>query len=461
MARGFLTPFFVIRKRLALERSCQWTRDHLARQQDHRLADLRRFVMARSPFYQRFHRGLERAPLRELPVLTKATMMESFDELVTDRSVSLADAESFLRSNRANGLFRDRYVTLSTSGSTGRRGVFLFDPDEWLTALGMITRPMAWAGLRPRLVNRPRLAMIASTTPWHYSTRVTASLSSRLLPTLRLDASERLGEIVRHLNRWQPEVLTVYPSVLKQLADEQLAGRLTISPRTIATSAEVLPAETRRRVRQAWKVHVFDTYGATEYAPISAECPRGRKHLFEDEAIIEVVDDRGRPVPSGERGDRLLLTIFNRRTQPLIRYEMSDMVRPIDGPCECGRPFRMIDSIEGRIEDVLQFPSVNGHSGPVFIHPNVFHQLLETVPASGWQVRQEQDGLSVLLTGLSDQSLVAAIGTSVRTALEAQGAHVSSVRITPVDVLQRGGSGKAPLIIANVLSISDSPASAT
>jgi phenylacetate-coenzyme A ligase PaaK-like adenylate-forming protein len=54
-----MTPFFVIRKRRTLERSCGWTPDDLVTQQERRLADLRRFVMARSPFYRRFHRGLE------------------------------------------------------------------------------------------------------------------------------------------------------------------------------------------------------------------------------------------------------------------------------------------------------------------------------------------------------------------------------------------------------------------
>jgi phenylacetate-CoA ligase len=448
MAAGFLTPFLVIRKRTALERSCRWTREVLLQRQQQRLAELRRFVLARSPFYQRFHRGLEDAPLQSLPVLTKRAMMDHFDELVTDRSVRLADAESFLRSDHARGLFRNRYVTLSTSGSTGRRGLFLFDRGEWLTALGMITRPMAWAGLRARFPRPPHLAMIASTTPWHYSTRVSTSLSSRLLPTLRLDAAEPLHSLVRQLNEWQPEVLTVYPSVLKQLADEQIAGRLQVRLRTVATSAEVLPDETRRRVKQAWNVRVFDTYGATEYAPIAAECPLGRKHLFEDEAIIEIVDDRGRAVPPGERGDRLLLTVFNRRTQPLIRYEMSDVVRPADGACDCGRPFALIDSIEGRVEDVLHFPARQGRNASVPIHPNVFHQLLETVPASGWQVRQEANGLSVLLTGLADRSLCGSLTGSIRQALEAQGAVVGSILISPVDALERGGTGKAPLILA-------------
>jgi phenylacetate-coenzyme A ligase PaaK-like adenylate-forming protein len=124
------------------------------------------------------------------------------------------------------------------------------------------------------------------------------------------------------------------------------------------------------------------------------------------------------------------------------------MVRPLDGACECGRPFRLIESIEGRIEDVLEFPNRNGHVEPVSVHPNAFHQLLETVPATGWQVRQEQGGLSVLLSGLQDPSVCEPLAVSIRQTLEAQGADVPSIRVHPVDVLERGATGKAPLILA-------------
>jgi len=404
--------------------------------------------MARSRFYQRFHRGLEQQPLTALPILTKAVMMEHFDDLVTDPAIRLADADAFVVANQGPALFRDRYVALSTSGSTGQRGVFLFDPQEWLTALAMITRPLAWAGIGGGFKRPPRSAMIASTTPWHYSTRVSEALSSRLLPSLRLDASEPLARIVSRLNEWQPENLAAYPSVLMQLADEQIAGRLRIHPLSIATSAEVLREDTRLRVRQAWGVRVFDTYGATEYAPISAECLFGRKHLFEDGAIIEVVDHRGRAVPAGEPGERLLLTIFDRRTQPLIRYEMSDMVRPLAGSCECGRPFRLIESVEGRVEDVLEFSSRSGAAVPVSIHPKVFHHVLESVPATGWQVREEDTGLTVLLSGLRDSALCEGIAASIRTSLEERGALVGSIRVRGVDALERGVTGKAPLVMS-------------
>jgi phenylacetate-CoA ligase len=159
------------------------------------------------------------------------------------------------------------------------------------------------------------------------------------------------------------------------------------------------------------------------------------------------VDERGRAVPSSEAGDRVLLTIFNRRTQPLIRYEVSDVLRPLEGNCECGRPFRLIESIEGRVEDVLYFPARGTGTDRVAVHPNVFHHLLETVPASGWQVIQNNGMLSILLTGLADASLAGTLAATVRRTLEEQGAVAPSIHVRPVDALQRGATGKAPLIL--------------
>ncbi len=147
--------------------------------------------MAHSQFYGRFHRGMANRPLQDLPILTKATVMENFDELVTDPAIRLADVETFLKQESGPKLFLDRYVVLATSGSTGRRGVFLFDEQEWMNAVASITRPLVWAGITGGFGRPPRTAMIASTTSWHYSARIGAMLTNRLLPSLRLDAAER------------------------------------------------------------------------------------------------------------------------------------------------------------------------------------------------------------------------------------------------------------------------------
>ena len=449
-AGSLLTLLRVGWQRHVQERSCAWSRAELEERQARRLGTLRRFVAARSPFYQRFHRGLERRPLHELPILSKATLMENFDGLVTDRRIRLEQAESYLSEPPTSRLFLDKYVVLSTSGTTGRRGVFLFDQREWIAAIAAITRPIAWSGAAGTLRNPPKSALIASATPWHYSARIGQSLSTRLLPTLRLDAGEPLPVLVQRLNEWQPTALAVYPSVLTQLADEQVAGRLRIVLRNVATSAEVLTAETRRRVEQAWGIRVFDTYGATEYAPIAAECAFGNKHLFEDRAIIEVVDERGRVLPPGERGDRILLTLLERRIQPLMRYEISDMVRERPGECACGRKFRLIESIEGRVEDVLHFPRRDDSSARVAIHPNLFHAILETVPATGWQVEQSEQGLTVHLTGSVDETVREALRAQVRRLLDQQGAQAPAIEVRLTAQLRRGATGKAPLIVSRL-----------
>ncbi|HEU5381525.1 MAG TPA: hypothetical protein VFV38_39395, partial [Ktedonobacteraceae bacterium] len=53
-----------------------WTRSQLMDYQARALRACRDYAYAHSPFYQRFHSGLMDRPLQELPVLTKAMMME-------------------------------------------------------------------------------------------------------------------------------------------------------------------------------------------------------------------------------------------------------------------------------------------------------------------------------------------------------------------------------------------------
>ena len=114
-----------------LRRHERWTRPQLLAYQAKSLVRLREYAYARSPFYQRLHQGLFDRPLAELPVVTKATVMENFDELVTDRAVHLDDVRAHMARDRGGGRFMNRYWVTATSGSTGRAGVFLFNQAEW------------------------------------------------------------------------------------------------------------------------------------------------------------------------------------------------------------------------------------------------------------------------------------------------------------------------------------------
>lgn len=429
----------------------RWTRQQLLVHQDRAFRALREFAYARSPFYRRFHKGYENRPLSELPVLTKATMMEHFDEFVTDRALRLKDLEAHLADLKEGERFLGRYFVNATSGSTGRRGIFAYNPGEWATLLASYFRSSAWAGAVPSPSRRLKMAVVSTTTPWHQSAMVGATARTWFTPTVRLDASYPVPRIVERLNAWEPETLVTYASMGRFLAEEQLGGRLRIAPHAVFSASEVLTEETRRRMREAWRREPFNVYAATEIATIASECEHHvGMHLFEDLVIAEVVDEQNRPVPPGVYGDKVLVTVLFSRTQPLIRYEMSDSVRLTDRRCPSGWPFAMIDGIQGRTQEVLRFPTIDGSL--VAVHPIVFHDVMDLAPARGWQVVQEPDGLDVLLAGppgnFSDDELI----QKLQTALAAQGVVVPPITVRRVEAIPRAALGKAPLIKSHLTS---------
>jgi phenylacetate-CoA ligase len=376
--------------------------------------------------------------------------MEHFDELVTDPMVYLADVEEHVVSLRGNERFLGRYYVASTSGSTGRRGLFLWNLDEWVSVLASYNRSFDWAGSRAGLTHRTKMAVVSTTTPWHQSARVGASVQSPWVPTLRLDSGDPLESIVERLNDWQPEVLVAYASMVHLLAEEQLAGRLRISPDFVFSASEVLTNETRRRAEEAWRRKPFNVYAATEAAGIASECDRhAGMHLFEDLVITEVVDENNEPVPPGVYGEKVLITVLFSRTMPLIRYEMSDSILLAEQPyCPCGRTFALIDGIQGRAEDVLRLPAASG--GEVAVQPIVFHRVMDTIPAAGWQVVQEPGGLTVLLSGVREGFADGVLADALRRELSAQGVVTPELEVRRVPEVPKSAMGKAPLIKSNV-----------
>jgi hypothetical protein len=118
-----------------LRRRESWTRLDLLAHQERSQAALRSFAFEASPFYRRLHQGQGAAPLSELSVLTKATLMEYFDELVTDRGIRLQDVRSFLPRMATGQLFRGTYYVSATSApldSPGcSSGMSMSGPEFW------------------------------------------------------------------------------------------------------------------------------------------------------------------------------------------------------------------------------------------------------------------------------------------------------------------------------------------
>ncbi|HET9224095.1 MAG TPA: hypothetical protein VFO07_16400 [Roseiflexaceae bacterium] len=426
----------------------RWTRPQLEAYQAEQLRRQRAYAYAHSPFYQQFHRGREDRPLHELPVLTKAMMMEHFDELVTDRTLHLADVRAYAVQGEAGKRYRNRYWVNATSGSSGHPGFFVFNDTEWVSILASFARGQEWSGVRIRLTRQQRMATVASISPWHISSQVAAVARSWWRPSLRLPASQPLPQTVQQLNDWRPDVLIAYASMAGMLAEEQLAGRLHIRPQVVYSASEVLTLQTRQQVQQAWGDEPFDQYGATETADIAAEYQACRRmHLFEDLLIAEVVDEQNRPVPPGKYGAKLLVTTLFSRTQPLIRYELSDSVRISTEQHGCRLRFAVLESVQGRKEDALELPGKAG--GRVTVQPLVFNRVMDIVPVSGWQVIQEaDDSLTILVAGMRDGLTDTGLSDQLAQSLAQEHVRVPAIKIEHVAAIPKTAAGKTPLVKA-------------
>ena len=87
----------------------------------------------------------------------------------------------------------------------------------------------------------------------------------------------------------------------------------------------------------------------------------------------------------------MIITNLINYAQPLIRYEMNDMI-VLDEPCSCGSNFRTIERIIGRRDDLLYFYNSNHEKKYVF--PDLFARwiITESDLIREFQVYQPQVG---------------------------------------------------------------------
>jgi phenylacetate-CoA ligase len=421
-----------------LERE-RWPRERLERLQRQRLTELAAYAREHSPFWR------ERLPagppeLEGLPVLGKSELMDSFDEIVTDRRLRLEDMLDHLNEIQDDALYLGEYRVMTTSGSSGRKAVFVYDRRGWSDVASMFLRRSSWVGLRPRMP-RARLALLGGGSPTHMSRRGARSLDVGIHRMLSLSVTQPLGQLVASLNAFDPQFMNVFPSTARLLADEQLAGRLHLRLENLTTNSEPLTPELRERLERAFGTAPTDFYATTE-GLYGSECAAGSLHLFDDMCIVENVDADGDPVPPGETGSRLLVTNLFNRAQPLIRFEISDLVAIDPDPCPCGRSLLRLRSLEGRAEDVIRF-------GDVTVHPLQFAIVTADPDVREFQVVQEGEALRLRLA-LREGSDGAEerLREGVRARLAELGVPQPEVRVECVDALERSPGGKLQVVVA-------------
>lgn len=428
-----------------------WPADRLRAERERRLRALLTFVRERSPWHrERLSRlnveSATEADLAAIPTMTKDDLMANFDRIVTDPRITLDLVNRHVASLTRDAYLLDEYHALGSGGSSGRRGVYVYDWDGWvdwsLLSLRYLLRIARSVPPSPvETVTAIVMAEIAShgsgASPQTFRD---AFSGSRLI---RLPSSLTIDEIVRGLNDAQPNVLMVYPSILSQLISAARLGGLTISPRLICTAAEPLLPEIRAAAVEQWGAAVVNMWGTSEGGAIACGCGAGPgMHLSDDLLIVEPVDADGNPVPAGVRSAKLYLTNLFNYALPLIRYELTDEVTFSTRVCPCGSAHRLVEDVQGRLEDRFVYP------GLPTIHPLMFHNVLDHVASIvEYQVRQTAAGaeVDVVRTGPADLD---ALARALEAGLAKAGVRSPVVTVRDVARIPRPASGKLKRFVA-------------
>jgi phenylacetate-CoA ligase len=445
-----------------------------ARQRD-RLSALIAHARAHSPFYQSLYAGLPAAgvELPDLPVVSKPELMAHFDGWVTDPAVNLAGVRAFAADRSVIGRqYLGRYAVWSTSGTTGRPGIFLHERTaQALYQVLLLLR--GWpstlrAGGWARAARRGLREAFVVATGGHFASISVFERTRRRSPfmarsLLAISILRPLAEIVESLNQFQPALLAGYPSALVLLAREQASGRLAIDPVALAAGGETLDPLRQAEIEAAFGCPLHDMYGTSEFLYVGFACRHGWHHVNADWLIFEPVDDRYAPVAAGEPSHTVLLTNLANRIQPLIRYDLGDSVTLRPGPCPCGSPLPAIH-VEGRRDDILRLAGPGGKS--VAMLPLALATVIEEAPGVHrfQAIQTAPDTLRLRLEawpGADAQAAWGAASRAVQDYLAAQGVGGVSLVRAPEPPQADPVSGKFRQVWAELQAASTSERAAS
>ena len=123
-----------------------WRRDQIERHQTHRLRSLLTYARERSPFHAQRLGGLNPslatvADLASLPVMTKQDAQDRWDSIVTTPDLDRRGAEQILAQQQWFSYTAADEQIFSSGGSSGVRGVYLWDWQFFITAACLAWRP--------------------------------------------------------------------------------------------------------------------------------------------------------------------------------------------------------------------------------------------------------------------------------------------------------------------------------
>jgi len=425
------------RKLHFLKKSQWYSKEKLKEYQHGKLTKLLQHAYNNVPYYNSVfrqkgisYRGLSGvSSLKRIPLLSKGIIRKNFLDLCVNNIEAYSSSES------------------STSGSTGESLFFLVDSHRSIWRMLVTFRHYEWCGVHP-------LKKIASLWGAGFDEPTAKTLADKIrawarpllfLSSYNLD-EDTMESYANQMGKFRAQLLISYSSPLVAFADFCIEHNVTFpSLRAIICSGEQLFDYQRKTIEQAFNVPVSNRYGSREFGNIAQQCEKlDGMHINAERVYVEILDDNGNECPPGQTGE-LVITDLDNYVMPFIRYRIGDMASWSDEDCTCGRSLPLIETIEGRIFDIISTKSGKRISGTFW--PLLLKQASKDIVS--FQIRQDYvDEIIILLKMMSGHLSP----ESKRYVLEKirERAPDLVVRIEYVNDIPLTRSGKRRFVVSNI-----------
>ena len=330
-----------------LEKSQWLPADELKVIQWQKLKETIDYAYQHSPYYGKLFRAIGLTPkdiktpddYLRIPVTTKLDIRNNTDQFIS------AEYK------------KESLVVAKTGGSTGVSLNLYFDEACQEKRNAAAIRSDRWAGWN---LGHKRAALWGNPpTPTTFKQKVRHHLLDRTiyLDTMALN-NDSMGAFVDQWHVEKPKSLFGHAHSIYMFAKYVAVNNINdLRPQAIVATSMMLLDHERVLIESVFDCKVTNRYGCEEVGLIGCECEQHNgMHLNTDHLYIEFLDDDNQPVPAGQPG-KIILTDFNNKGMPLLRYQVEDIGIPSDRVCSCGRGLPIMEGLQGRVADFLKGPN--------------------------------------------------------------------------------------------------------
>ena len=294
-----------------------------------------RYANANSPYYAKVIKEngicIDTATPEDFPILTKSIVMENFNDIVTDRNIIKEEVLNFIKnSSDPRDLYLNKYRAVITSGSFGpeNEGYFVSSLKDSLRGSKSILPPkfsrkvsVLWKVFLWFFKKRKRIhyAFYGNVGGHNAGYDLSTKFPTLFFNVKGFEINTGISKTCKELTNFQPEVLTGFTTVLKDLAEEQIKGTLKIRPLFIIASGETVTKQDIDFLSKSFPgSHVMSLYASSEHGNMGRSNLDGETmSLYDDKLIFEFHEDC------------TMVTNLCNFTMPLIRYRMGDVLTPV------------------------------------------------------------------------------------------------------------------------------------